>query len=131
MIWVAYAGLLASAVAALYRLVVGPSLPDRVIALDLLLISLMSGIAIDAGVSGDTTFLKLLVAIAIIAFTATVASTAFIEREADRAGAVRGAARRRRRRAAEPAGTPDAEADTAADAAVVTASAETDSEEAR
>lgn len=121
MIWVAYSGLLAAAVAALYRLVVGPSLPDRVIALDLLLISLMSGIAIDAGVSGDTTFLKLLVAIAIIAFTATVASTAFIEREADRAGAVRGA-----RRPTEPAGTHGD-----ADAAVVAASTETDSEEAR
>ncbi len=82
--YVAYAGLLLAAIAALYRLVVGPSLADRIIALDLLLISLMSAIAIDAGVNGDSTWLKLLVVIAIIGFTATVASTAFIEREADR-----------------------------------------------
>lgn len=84
MIWVAYSGLAVAAVAALWRLVRGPSLADRVIALDLLLISLMSGIAVDAGVREDPTLLKLLVVIAIIGFTATVAATAFIEREAER-----------------------------------------------
>lgn len=84
MIWVAYSGLAVAAAAALYRLVVGPTLADRIIALDLLLISLMCGIAVEAGVSGDTSWLKLLVVIAIIGFTATVASTAFIERQADR-----------------------------------------------
>lgn len=88
MIWLAYVGLLVAAVAALSRLILGPSLADRVIALDLLLISLMSAIAIDAGVTGDTTWLNLLVVIAIIGFTATVASTAFMEREAERAAAI-------------------------------------------
>ncbi len=84
MIWVAYAGLFVAAVAALFRLVVGPTLADRVISLDLLLIALMSAIAIDAGNRGDATWLNLLVVIAIIGFTATVASTAFLERQAER-----------------------------------------------
>lgn len=84
MIWVAQIGLLVAAAAALWRLVVGPTLADRVIALDLLLISLMTGIAIDAGVRGDSSILILLVVIAIIGFTATVAATSFIEREAER-----------------------------------------------
>ena len=86
MIWIAYAGLFIAGVAALYRLVAGPTLADRVISLDLLLISLMSGIAIDAGVRGDPTWLNLLVVIAIIGFTATVASTALLERQAERGG---------------------------------------------
>ena len=83
MIWVAFGGLLTAAAAGLYRLVRGPTLADRVIALDLMLIALMAGIAIDAGVRSDPTWLNLLVVIAIIGFTATVASTAFMERQAE------------------------------------------------
>ncbi len=40
---IAYLGLLVGAAAAVYRLVVGPTLADRVIALDLLLVALMTG----------------------------------------------------------------------------------------
>lgn len=85
MILVAFLALLAAAAAALGRLIVGPTLADRVIALDLLLITLMTGIAVDAGNRSDPSNLKLLVVIAIIGFTATVSATAFIEREAERA----------------------------------------------
>lgn len=84
MILIAFLALLAAAAAALGRLIVGPTLADRVIALDLLLISLMTGIAVDAGSRSDPSNLKLLVVIAIIGFTATVSATAFIEREAER-----------------------------------------------
>ncbi len=64
-----------------YRLLRGPSLADRVMALDLALISLMGAIAINASRRGDTTYLVLLVVIAIIGFTATVAASKFIEHE--------------------------------------------------
>ena len=78
---IAYAGLVLGATAAVYRLVVGPTLADRVIALDLALVSLMTGIVVDAAHRDDTTWLNLLVVIAIIGFTATVAVTRFMERE--------------------------------------------------
>lgn len=75
----AYVGLLIAAAAAVYRLVVGPTLADRVIALDLLLVALMTGIVVDAANRDSTTWLNLLVVIAIIGFTATVAVSRFME----------------------------------------------------
>lgn len=83
---ITFAGLFVAAACALYRLLVGPTLADRIIALDLALICLMSGIAIDAANRGVTTWLNLLVVIAIVGFTATVATTRFIERDAERRG---------------------------------------------
>jgi multisubunit Na+/H+ antiporter MnhF subunit len=62
-----------------YRLLRGPSLGDRVAALDVMLVSLMSGIAIDAAATGDSTSLDLLVVIAVVGFTTTVAASRFIE----------------------------------------------------
>ena len=81
---VAYAALSLAAAFALVRLVVGPTLADRVIALDVLLVSLMVAIAVDAANRDDVTWLNLLVVIAIIGFTATVAVTRYIERNAGR-----------------------------------------------
>lgn len=77
---VLYAALVFTAGAAIFRLVSGPSMADRVIALDLLLVSLMTGIVVDATHRDDQTLLNLLVVIAIIGFTATVAVSRFMER---------------------------------------------------
>lgn len=63
------------------RLLRGPALADRVIALDVVLISLMGAIAVRAADTGTTTYLDLLVVIAIVGFTATVAASRFIEHE--------------------------------------------------
>lgn len=79
-IFVAYAGLVLAAAAAIYRLLIGPSIADRIIALDLLLVSLMTGIVVDAVHRDDQALLNLLVVIAIIGFTATVAVARFMER---------------------------------------------------
>ena len=68
----------ASAVA-LVRLVRGPSLADRVIALDVTLVALMGGVAVRSAADGSTTWLGLLAVIAIVAFLATVAMSRFIE----------------------------------------------------
>lgn len=75
----AYGGLALAALAAVWRLLIGPSLADRIIALDLGLIALMAAVAIDGAQRGDATWLNLLIVIAIIGFTATVATTRFIE----------------------------------------------------
>lgn len=64
-----------------YRLLVGPTLGDRIIALDVALISLMGAISVDAARRNDTTYLVLLVVIAIVGFTATVAASRFLEAE--------------------------------------------------
>lgn len=81
-VWIAYVGLGVSAAIALGRIVTGPTLADRIIALDLALVVLMVGIAVDGIDRDDDTWLNLLVVIAIIGFTATVAATQFIERDA-------------------------------------------------
>ncbi len=77
-------GFLVAGLAAGVRLLRGPSLADRIIALDVALLSLMGGIAALAADQRDGTFLSLLIVIAIIGFTATVAASRFIEHEASR-----------------------------------------------
>ena len=69
-----------AALCASYRLLIGPHLADRIAALDVALISLMGAIAVDGARRDDTTYFALLVVIAIIGFTATVAASRFIER---------------------------------------------------
>lgn len=61
------------------RLVRGPELADRVISLDAALVALMGAIGTRAAESGETLYVGILVVIAIVAFTATVALSRFIE----------------------------------------------------
>lgn len=65
------------------RLLVGPTLADRIVAMDVTLISLMGAIAVDAAHRDDGTNLILLVVLAIIGFTATVAASRFLEHEVE------------------------------------------------
>jgi len=70
----AFSGLLSAG-----RLLYGPSLADRIIALDVTLLALMGAIATHAAHTGTTTNLILLVVLAIIGFTATVAAARFLQ----------------------------------------------------
>ena len=72
-----------AALCSTYRLLIGPGLAERVMALDVTLILLMGVIAVDAARRDDTTYLVLLIVIAIIGFTATVAASKFLEQEHD------------------------------------------------
>lgn len=76
---IAIAGFVAAGAAAAVRLLRGPTLADRVAALDVALISLMGAIVVDAAESGDGVNLNLLIVIAIVGFTATVAASRYIE----------------------------------------------------
>ncbi len=78
---VALGGLLLAGAAAVVRLLRGPTLADRVAALDVALVSLMSAMAVGAVERGSTIELDLLVVIAVVGFTATVAASRFIEDE--------------------------------------------------
>ncbi len=77
----AVVGFLVAGICGGLRLLRGPTLADRIVALDVVLMSLMGAIAVDAARSGSTTNLDLLVVIAIVGFTATVATSRFIEHQ--------------------------------------------------
>jgi multisubunit Na+/H+ antiporter MnhF subunit len=77
----AISAFIVAAVFASIRLLRGPSLADRVIALDVLLMSLIGGIAVHAADTASTIYLDLLVVIAIVGFTTTVAASRYIEHE--------------------------------------------------
>lgn len=71
-------GFLLAGLMATIRLVRGPNLADRIIAMDVILVSLMGAIAVDAARRDDPANLVLLVVLAIIGFTATVAASRFL-----------------------------------------------------
>jgi len=77
---VCYAGLALAAAACLLRLVLGPTVPDRIVALDTLLYVVVLGIAVAAATSGDGSFLGVLVAAALLAFVGTTTVARFVER---------------------------------------------------
>lgn len=76
----AFAGLVVSAMLCFVRLARGPSLPERIVALDSLLVVVVSGIAVDAARTGTGTYLDVLVVAALLGFVSTLTVARFIER---------------------------------------------------
>lgn len=81
---VGYAMLVLASLLCMVRLVRGPSLPDRVMALDTLLIALVAGIAVEAARTGRGTYLEAMLVVALIAFIGTTTVARFIERRGTR-----------------------------------------------
>jgi multicomponent Na+:H+ antiporter subunit F len=73
-------GLAVAALLVLVRLARGPSVPDRIVALDTLLYIVVSGIAVGAATVRDGSFLGVLVAVALLGFVGTVTVARFVER---------------------------------------------------
>lgn len=69
-----------STVACLYRVVRGPSISDRVVALDSIGINLISITAVFSVWLHDQSFIDVILLIGIIAFVGTIAFSRFIER---------------------------------------------------
>ncbi len=63
-----------------YRLVVGPSLADRVVALDGLVVTIVAGILIDSLRQGRTELLGTALVVSFVGFVGTTAAARFIER---------------------------------------------------
>jgi multicomponent Na+:H+ antiporter subunit F len=61
------------------RLVVGPSLADRVVALDGLIITIVGAIVVDAVRTGSDLFIDVAVVVALVGFVGTAAAARFIE----------------------------------------------------
>lgn len=70
---------------AFVRLILGPSLPDRVVALDLMTVLIVAFCGLFAISSGERAFLDVAIVLALIGFLATVALARFIERRIVRA----------------------------------------------
>ena len=69
-----------SMVAFIYRLIIGPSVPDRVVALDSLGVALIAMIGLISILSDTSFFLDIILLLAILAFIGTVAFSKFLEK---------------------------------------------------
>jgi multicomponent Na+:H+ antiporter subunit F len=61
------------------RLVQGPTLADRVVAIDGLVVTLITAIALNAARTGSSLFVDAVVVIALVGFVGTAAAARFIE----------------------------------------------------
>jgi multicomponent Na+:H+ antiporter subunit F len=74
--------LLLSMALALFRLVKGPEAADRIVALDLISVLIVAFLAAYSSYTGETSFLDVAIAYALIAFLGTVAFARFLMRSA-------------------------------------------------
>ena len=65
---------------ALFRLVKGPTLPDRIVAMDLIGVLVVGLIVVVAAVSGVRAMLDAAIVIALIGFVGTIAYATYVER---------------------------------------------------
>jgi multicomponent Na+:H+ antiporter subunit F len=87
---VAFALLLGGMGLSLWRLVIGPSLPDRVVALDMMTLLMVAFTALFAIASGEDAFLDIAISLALVAFLATVALARYAQRRSEQLRARRG-----------------------------------------
>ena len=78
---IALCGFVIAGAASAWRVFVGPTLADRVLALDVAFMAVMGGIATHVADGGPRSLLGILPAIAIVGFTSTIAVTRFMEDE--------------------------------------------------
>ncbi|MNJ29334.1 Na(+)/H(+) antiporter subunit F [compost metagenome] len=64
----------------LYRIIRGPSIPDRVIAMDMIGVNLISGIAAVSILLKTKAYLEVILILGILAFISTISLSRFIER---------------------------------------------------
>lgn len=69
-----------SILAGIYRVVKGPSMPDRVIALDTIGINLIAAVALLSILLRTYAFLEVILLLGILSFVGTIAFARFIER---------------------------------------------------
>ncbi|RAZ67171.1 Na(+)/H(+) antiporter subunit F1 [Planococcus maitriensis] len=65
---------------ALYRIIRGPSMPDRVVALDMIGVNLISAVAVFSVLLKTHVFLEVILVVGILAFISTIALARFVER---------------------------------------------------
>ncbi len=65
----------------LYRLLIGPTLPDRIIVLDLVASLVMGLVLVFAAKSGKTVYLNAVVVIALLSFMSNIAFAKYLRRQ--------------------------------------------------
>jgi multicomponent Na+:H+ antiporter subunit F len=70
-----------AALLAFVRVVRGPTLPDRVVAIDLVGVLIVGVIVVGAAATGQQAFLDVAIVVALISFVGTVAYARYVERE--------------------------------------------------
>lgn len=80
MIWIVLPLLFGGAVLAMVRLVRGPSLPDRVVALDLMTVAAIGIVAVYAGATDQMVLLDVALILALISFLGVVAFATYVQR---------------------------------------------------
>lgn len=81
---IAYVAFGLTFIAAGIRVVIGPTIADRVAALDVAVVSIMGAVAVDVADTGSLRLVPVLAVMAIVGFTATVAASRFIEHQGGR-----------------------------------------------
>ena len=84
-----FVAVMAGVVLAMVRLLKGPSLPDRVVALDTMTVLIVTFCGLFAIDTGSTAFVDVAIVLALIGFLATVALARYVERRAQRTDASR------------------------------------------
>ena len=79
---IAFTCLAATLVMALIRLLIGPRLPDRIVALELISVTSVGMIVLHAIQTQEPGFLDAAIAVALIGFLGTVAMSRYLERRA-------------------------------------------------
>ncbi len=79
----AYGGLVLAAVLCLWRVLRGPMLSERMVALDVLVLVVVSGIAVDAARRREVINIDVLVVASLLAFVGTALTARFIEGPGD------------------------------------------------
>jgi multicomponent Na+:H+ antiporter subunit F len=69
-----------AALVAFGRLVYGPTLPDRVVAIDLIGVLIVCLLVVLAAVTGELSFLDVAIVLALVSFVGTVAYARYVER---------------------------------------------------
>jgi multicomponent Na+:H+ antiporter subunit F len=72
--------LILALLAAAWRLLYGPSLPDRVVALDMISVVMVVFLVVFKVVSGNNAYIYVAIALALISFLATVSLAHYIDR---------------------------------------------------
>ncbi|WP_112323476.1 monovalent cation/H+ antiporter complex subunit F [Oceanibium sediminis] len=81
---IGFAMLIVALVLAFIRLILGPSLPDRVVALDMMTVLIVAFCGLFSISTGDRAFLDVAIVLALVGFLATVALARFAERRVSR-----------------------------------------------
>lgn len=79
-VWICFVMLSVSLLLSFVRLVIGPTLPDRVVALELVTAIVVAMIALQTVATGVSSFLDVAVVSALMAFLAAVAFARYLER---------------------------------------------------